>query len=256
MIISIVNHKGGTGKTTSTINIGSALALLGHKVLLVDFDAQGSLTYSLGINDKDYTIADVLHGEVSLPDVLKQRESMDVLPAGAQLADIELSIARSEQHFHHLQSLLASLPGYDFILIDCPPSLSLLTLNALAASEQVIVPMQLDVLSLRGLDSMLSTIQKVTTINRSLRILGVLPIMIDPRKNIHQEITNHIKANYEIRIFNQAIRTSVKAAEAPSFGKSVVRYAPSSTTSRDYRALTLEILKLTNKIAKTLEEAI
>lgn len=245
MIISVVNHKGGTGKTTTTINLGSALALNGHKVLLVDFDAQGSLSYSLGIDDELPTITDLLHGDEPIGRVLQEREHMHVLPANTSLADIEFAIAKSEDRYHHLRNLLSLAGDYDFVLIDCPPSLSLLTLNALTASEQVIVPMQMDVLALRGLDSMIETIQKVNDINPRLKLLGVLPIMVDPRKNIHQEIMGHIKTNYSaIRLFKQAIHTSVKAAEAPSFGKSVVSYAPSSTTAADYRELALEVAKL------------
>jgi chromosome partitioning protein len=243
VIISIVNHKGGTGKTTTTINLGSALALLGCKVLLIDFDAQGSLSYSLGIGDAEPTIAEVLHREKRLEEVIQERESMSVLPGGTALADIELAIAQSENRFDHLKNLLTLLPAYDFILIDCPPSLSLLTLNALTASTHVLVPMQLDVLALRGLDSMLETMRKVDSINPRLSLLGVLPIMIDPRKNIHQEILSHIKTNYNVHIFSHPIRASVKAAEAPSFGKSVVHYAPASTTTSDYQELAKEIHK-------------
>lgn len=245
MIISIVNHKGGTGKTTTTINLGSALALKGYKVLLVDFDAQGSLSYSLGIGDDLPTLTDLLHGDEPIGRVLQERENMHVLPANTSLADIEFAIAKSEDRYNHLKNLLSLVGPYDFVLIDCPPSLSLLTLNALAASENVIVPMQMDVLALRGLDSMIETIQKVNDINQHLKLLGVLPIMVDPRKNIHQEIMGHIKLNYKsVRLFRQTIHASVKAAEAPSFGKSVVSYAPSSTTAADYKELAEEVAKL------------
>lgn len=245
MIISVVNHKGGTGKTTTTINLGSALAALGNSVLLVDFDAQGSLTYSLGIDDNAPTLANAFHGEITIEQLLQEREGMQILPADANLADVELAFAKSDDRFNHLKNLLSSLPQFDYVLIDCPPSLSLLTLNALVTSDYVIVPMQMDVLALRGLDSILETVKKLTTINPALTVLGILPIMVDPRKNIYQEILNHIKSNYAERVFNQVIHTSVKAAEAPSFGKSVVGYAPHSTTATDYREFAREVLKLT-----------
>lgn len=148
------------------------------KVLLVDFDAQGSLSYSLGIDDGAATIADLLHNEKRIEEVIQDRESMQIIPAGSALADIELAIARSAEHFTHLKNQLALVPRYDFILIDCPPSLSLLTLNALAASTHVVVPMQMDVLALRGLDSLMETIVKVKFINPTLSLLGVLPIMV------------------------------------------------------------------------------
>ncbi len=249
MIISIVNHKGGTGKTTTALNLGASLAITGAKVLLVDFDAQGSLTYSLGI-DEGVSIAEALLGEISPEKILNEREGMHVMPAATNLADVELAIANAEDRFNHLRNLLASLPKYDFVLIDCPPSLSLLTLNALVASDYVIVPMQMDVLALRGLDSMLETVRKASTLNSRLEVLGILPIMIDPRKNIYQEILNHIKTNYSVRLFDQGIRTSVKAAEAPSFGKSVVGYAPTSTTASDYKDFANEVLTLIESIHK------
>lgn len=247
MVISIVNHKGGTGKTTTSLNLGAALALSGARVLLVDFDAQGSLSYSLGI-DEGATIAEALLGEIAPEKILKEREGMQVMPAATNLADVELAIAKAEDRFNHLRDLLAALPTYDYVLIDCPPSLSLLTLNALVASDYVIVPMQMDVLALRGLDSMLETVRRASAINSRLKVLGILPVMIDPRKNIYQEILTHIKTNYPVRLFNQGIRTSVKAAEAPSFGKSVVGYAPTSTTATDYREFAHEVMKLTEEI--------
>jgi len=244
MIISIVNHKGGTGKTTTTINLGSALAAQGYRVLLVDFDAQGSLSYSLGVDDSKGTIADVLLGEVSIHQIIQERESMDILPASSSLADVELAIAKANEHYHHLKTALSELTGYDFILIDCPPSLSLLTLNALTASNFVIVPMQMDVLALRGLDSMLETVKNANRINPQLTVLGILAVMADTRKNIYQEILNHIKSNYTVRLFSQAIHSSVKAAEAPSYGKSVVCHAPTSTTACDYLAFSKDLIEL------------
>jgi chromosome partitioning protein len=243
MIISIVNHKGGTGKTTTTINVGSVLSSLGYTVLVVDLDAQGSLSYSLGISEHAPTLTDALMGDLDIQHIIQKREGMDVLPSTITLADVELAIAKAEERYFHLKELISSLPPYDFTLIDCAPSLSLLTLNALAMSTSVIIPMQMDVLALRGLGSMLETIKKVNTINPGLTVLGVLPIMVDPRKNIYQEILAVIKSSYTAKVFKQAIRASVKAAEAPSFGQSVVSYAPSSTTASDYKAVTMELLK-------------
>lgn len=244
MIISIVNHKGGTGKTTTTINLGSALAAEGQSVLLIDLDAQGSLSYSLGINENDHTIAEGLLNEVPVSELLKEREGMDILPAKGTLADVELTLARTENRFTHLQNLLRDLPSYDFVLIDCPPSLSLLTINSLVASDYVIVPMQMDVLALRGLDSIINTVEKIRPLNKRLTVMGILPVMADTRKNIHQEIINHIKTNYITPLFTQTIHTCVKAAEAPSFGKSVMHYAPASSTARDYAAFAKEVMRI------------
>lgn len=245
MVFSIVNHKGGAGKTTTTVNLGAALAAAGYSVLLIDFDAQGSLSYSLGIDDDQPTIAEALVGDLPAASLLVHREGLTMIPANSTLADVELAIARADERLHHLKQVITTLPGFDFILIDCPPSLSLLTLNALVASDHVLIPMQLDVLSLRGLDMMLETIQKIKVVNTSLEIMGVLPIMVDPRKNINREILTHIRENYTVNVFRNSIRSSVKAAEAPSFGKSVINYAPTCTTSADFHALAKEVVKFT-----------
>lgn len=244
MILSVVNHKGGTGKTTTTVNLGSGLAAAGKRVLLIDFDPQGSLSYSLGLADQSLTIADVLTDDCTMQEVMQQREGMDVLAANSTLADVELAMAKSEEHLSHLKNILVTLSGYEYVLIDCPPTLSLLTLNALAGSDFVIIPMQMDVLALRGLDSMLDILKKINLINKHIEVLGVLPVMVEPRKNIYQEILRHIQTHYDVRIFENVIRSSVKAAEAPSFGKSVVAHAPLSTTAMDYKKLVSEMLQI------------
>lgn len=242
MTIAIVNHKGGTCKTTTTINLGRALAKKGYRVLLVDFDAQGSLSYSLGIADDAPTLAEAFFDARPLHTLVHQREDMDVLPAGAALADVELSIAKTEDHFSHLKTVLSTVQeDYDFILIDCPPSISLLTLNALVASHHVIVPMQLDVLALRGLDALQATLRKMTSLNPALSILGILPVMVDTRKNIQVEIRQYIESHFDVPLFDQSIRSCVRAAEAPSFGKSTIEYAESCTTAQDYLGLADEV---------------
>jgi chromosome partitioning protein len=159
MIISIVNQKGGTGKTTSTVNIGSALALKGKRVMLIDLDPQGSLSYSLGLTSFEHSISEAFTGEVLLKDILVTKENMDVIPSNIGLADIELGLADEQERENFLTKILAPIKSeYDFILIDCPPSLSLLTVNALCASDQVIIPMQMEVLSLQGLELINTTI--------------------------------------------------------------------------------------------------
>lgn len=244
MTISIINHKGGTGKTTTTINLGSALAAQGYSVLLIDFDPQGSLSYSLGIDDSNATIADCILGEAVVQHVLQRREMMDVLPAGRGLADVELAIARAGERMRHLRDFLTTLEGYDFVLIDCPPSLSLLTLNALNASDYLLVPMQMDVLALRGLESMLDTLKDIKPFNPGLEVLGVLPVMVMPNRKIYREIMEYIMTNYGVRVFSQVIRSSVKAAEAPSYGMSVLSYAASCPTANDYREFAKEFVNL------------
>ena len=178
MIVSVVNQKGGTGKTTSTINLAKALELHGKRILLIDMDPQGSLTYSLGVVDIDKSIADVLYGDADLLEVIVEREGMDVIPASISLADVELSLVDVEDREYRLKYLLEKVDGYDFVIIDCPPSLSLLTINALAVSKYVIVPMLMEVLSLQGLDLISETLQKIKqSVNPELSVLGILPVV-------------------------------------------------------------------------------
>jgi chromosome partitioning protein len=245
MIISIVNHKGGTGKTTTALNLGACLAVKGKSVLLVDFDAQASLTYSLGIEEGKPGISELLLREATAEEVIKEKEGMHVLPASTSLADVEFSMAKADNEPTYLKLLLDELPTYDYVLIDCPPSISLLTVNALYASEAVIIPVAMEALSVRGLDLILDTIDTIQkTINPALKVLGVLPVIVDKRKNLSQEIIEYINRNYEVRIFKNHIRANVKASEAPSFGKSIIKYAPSSPSALDYLGFTDELIKL------------
>jgi chromosome partitioning protein len=245
MIVSIVNHKGGTGKTSTTLNLGAALGQSGLKVCLIDFDAQGSLSYWCGIGEDALSITNALAGEVSLGDVTYPFENVSIIPGGRSLADIELAMAGSqEQRLYHLKQLLLTLNGFDVILIDCPPSLSLLTVNALIASTHAILPMQMDVLALNGLNSMLCTIEQVTSIHPDFRLLGLLPVMIDTRKKVHQEVKHFIRCNYTLPVFKSVIRSNIKLMEAPSFGASIFQYAPSSTAAQDYRGLAKELMSI------------
>ncbi len=246
MIISVVNHKGGTGKTTTVANLGRALSLLGEKVLLVDFDAQGSLSYLYGIDEHHATLTEVFKGELNLEEITVHSEELCILPANTSLADIEVSFTNSEKRLDHLRNLIDQYSRhFDYVLIDCPPSLSLLTLNAIIASNAAIVPMQMDVLSLRGLDSIVKIIGGLEVFNSQIEILGILAMMVDNRRKMTLEIRQHILSNYNIKILESSIRPSVKAAESPSFGKSVIDYAPSSNAAQDYKKLALEVLQLT-----------
>ncbi len=245
MIISIVNQKGGTGKTTTAVNLGAALAEKKKKVLLVDMDPQGSLSYSLGITDFDQSMADVLLGETSLENIITQAENMDIAPSNTGLADTELTLFQSDNRESILKQFFSNLDAYDYVMIDCPPSLSLLTINSLNASEGVIIPMQMEVLSLQGLDLIVDTINKIQeALNPNLDILGILPVMVDKRKKLSTEVLDYIDDNYDFRLFDSHIRTNVRASEAPSFGQSVIAYDASSNSAQDYKALAKEFLKI------------
>ncbi len=245
--ISIVNQKGGTGKTTTVISLGAVLAKKGKKVLLIDLDPQGNLSYSLGINEIKHTIGDVLMGDATAKESIVhiEDENLDIIPSSIDLANIEISMAQIEERELQLKKTLKKLPAYDFVLIDCPPSFSLLAVNSLTLSNQVIIPMQMTALSLQGLDLIYGTIAQIReNLNPKLKILGILPVMIDKRRKLSSEVNDYIKENFDIRLFKSGIRNNVRAAEAPSFGKSVISYAPTSNSAKDYTEFGKEFLAL------------
>jgi len=244
-IISIVNQKGGTGKTTTTLNLSSALAKLGKKVLAIDMDAQGNLGYSLGVEAEHY-VADVLEGGKTLSESILEAEGFHIVSSDIRLVDLELSLGEIEDREKVLSDKINTLSrSYDYVLIDCPPSLSILAVNALYASDYIIIPMLMEVLSLQGLDQIIQTIEKINTgYGRNLEVLGVLPVMVDKRRKLTTEVKDYIEENYDLRIFETMIRNNVKASESPSFGQSVVEYAPKSNSALDYKAFAKEITKL------------
>ncbi len=243
--ISIVNQKGGTGKTTTVSSLGAVLAKAGKKVLLVDLDPQGNLTYSLGVSEIKHTIGDVLMGDATAKQsvIHLHDEGLDLIPSSIDLANIEISLAQIEERELQLKKTLKGIDKYDFVLIDCPPSFSLLAVNSLSLSNEVIIPMQMTALSLQGLDLIYSTIEQIRdSLNPKLKILGILPVMIDKRRKLSSEVKSYIQENFDITLFESSIRNNVKAAEAPSFGKSVIKYAPSSNSAKDYQEFGKEFL--------------
>ncbi len=244
MIIAIANHKGGSGKTTTSINLGVALANLDKKVLLIDLDPQGNLSYSLGIDENLPTIFDVFTGEKEIKDVVVNCEGADVIPANMDLADIELSIQSVENRLFVLKEIIDPIKDqYDFIIIDCSPSKSLLTINALVLADKVISTILLDVLSLQGLNQINKTVNEVKNgFNHNLSFLGVLPVNVDLRNNISNEVLDYIKENFDLPLFNTHIRSNVKLIEAPSHGVSIFGYTRNSNGAKDYLSLAKEIL--------------
>lgn len=244
VIIAIVNHKGGTGKTTTTINLGKALTLRGKSVLLVDLDSQANLSYSLGIEAGENNIGEVLLKSINAQDIIITRESMHVMPANNDLYQYEEIFVKNNYGYNLLKDAVENL-DYDFILIDCPPSQSQLNINALCAADKVLVPMMLDVLSLQGLNQILNTIQEVKqNHNPELEILGVLGVLVDERRQLTRDVLEYVQKNYPVPVFNNHVRANVKAAEAPSHGTSVLEYAPSSHAAMDYIAVANELLKI------------
>ncbi|WP_192820754.1 ParA family protein [Rufibacter sp. LB8] len=244
-IVSVINQKGGTGKTTTTINLGSALQKQGKRVLLIDLDPQANLSYSLGITEPTCTLADVFTGQQKLADCLVERHGLMVAPGSNDLVDIEISLVTQKDRERFLQQMLEEVPAFDYILIDCPPSLSLLTVNALAASGEVLIPLQMEVLTLQGLGQILNTVNQIkTTLNPKLRVKGIVVVMYDKRRKLSTEIEEYLKENVDEYIFKQRIRLNVKLAEAPSFGQSVLDYDASSYGAKDYIGLASEFVAI------------
>jgi len=242
-IITVINQKGGTGKTTITMNLGVALALMGKKILLIDFDPQANLTYSFGIRNPKNTIVEVLQGKQTIQTILVKKEGLDIAPSSSLLADLEVSIINKIGREQLLKDRLKGLKEYDYVFIDSPPSLSILTINALTTAGEVLIPLQMEILSLQGLTQLLKTIDEVKNVlNKKLSITGIVVSMYDGRRRLSSEILNEIKNNLKEKVFNSVIRICVKIAESPSFAKSVLSYAPSSEGAIDYKNLAKEFL--------------
>ncbi len=247
-IVTVINQKGGTGKTTTAMNLGSALASIGKKVMLIDIDPHACLTYSFGILCSNGTIADVFNGSKPFEEVLVEKEGMSIAPASTDLADVELSLRDKPGRENFLLQSIAGKDGFDYILIDSPPSLSILTINALKAADQLLIPLFMDVLSIQGLAGFLSTVKEFRRVfKKPLPIKGVVAVRYDGRVKLSKEVLSYVKRNFNVRVFDTKIRCDARVAESPSFASSVVRYAPGSRGAKDFVSLAAEFLSIARR---------
>jgi len=248
-IIAIANQKGGVGKTTTTVNVAAGLAQAGTRVLLVDLDPQGNATMGSGVDKRalEHTVYHVLLGLSTVEVVRKRSESgrYDVLPANRDLAGAEVEMVELEHRETRLKSALAHVAHeYDFILLDCPPALNLLTVNGLVAADAVLIPMQCEYYALEGLSDLINTIKKVRQhLNPQLEIEGLLRTMFDPRNTLSQQVSDQLEQHFGTKVYGTIIPRNVRLAEAPSYGAPAVVWDKSSKGAQAYVALTEEILR-------------
>jgi len=247
-IISIANQKGGVGKTTTAVNLGAALAEQDNQILLIDIDAQGNATSGLGINkaEVEKSIYEVLIDDVDIEDTILEssRENLWVVPASIQLAGAEVELTNLEAREARLKYAIADIKdNYDFILIDCPPSLGHLTINAFTASDSVLITVQAEYYALEGLSQLLNTIRLVQKhFNSELRIEGVLMTMYDVRTNLGSEVIDEVRKYFHEKVYDTIIPRNVRLSEAPSYGMSIIDYDSRSRGAEEYRNLAKEVI--------------
>ncbi|EMF0589763.1 ParA family protein [Enterococcus faecium] len=252
-IISVANQKGGVGKTTTTVNLGACLASLGKKVLLVDMDAQGNATSGVGIRKPDVTrdIYDVLVNELPIEEatLITEHENLSIVPATLQLAGAEIELTSMMARESRLKGSLAEVSSqYDYILIDCPPSLGHLTINSFTASDSILIPVQCEYYALEGLSQLLNTVRLVQKhFNPELEIEGVLLTMYDARTNLGNEVVEEVRKYFREKVYETIIPRNIRLSEAPSHGKPIIDYDPRSRGAEVYQALAKEVVSREEK---------
>ena len=246
-VISITNQKGGVGKTTTSINLSASLVKRGKRILLIDMDPQGNATVGCGVDPDqiENTIYDVLLDESSAAEAITTSDcGVDVMSANGELAGAQVELLNEIGREMRLQKALVSQQdNYDYIFIDCPPALNVLTINALVASDSVLIPMQCEYFALEGLSALISTIRKIKeSLNKQLSIEGLLRTMFDPRNSLSGEVSSQLQTHFGDKVYNTIIPRNVRLAEAPSYGEPAIDYSPTSKGASSYMDLADEML--------------
>ena len=254
-IVSVANQKGGVGKTTTSINLSTILAKRGKKVLLIDADPQGNATSGLGIEkEQQFSIYDVLIEDIEVENTLQstQVKNLDLCPSNINLAGAEVQLVSIENREFRLKSKLENIrEQYDYILIDCPPSLGLVTLNAFTASDSVLIPIQCEYYALEGLGQLLNTIELVRDhMNKDLKVEGALLTMYDARTNLSNQVVNEVKKYFGDRVYKNVIPRNVRLSEAPSYGMPISLYDPRSKGAKAYEKFAKEFIKMNDEELK------